>query len=338
MLERWSVSLRVRFAVACGALLALAAEGCRPERPSMSRPAAQAGPRSAAQHLKAREDDPVVARIGGYEVRLSEVRRRFEELPVHVRMRFQSREGRREFLETYLEFLALVHAAQPLSTDAEVVDAVKSEAVTRFLRDQVDRSIRTQDVRDDEVQAYYESHRHEFERPEQFEVRQVVVRDAALAARIAWRAAKRTASPGADPVEEFSRLVERFSEDPVTRRRNGVVGRFPWMQADGPPPVPEPVVEAAARLEHLYQIAGPVEAPDGYHILFAARRFEAVAQSLEQARPVIVERLMDERKARRRREFIEDLVARSTVEVDPVVARTVREQAAGAVPDAENPK
>ncbi len=327
-------SLIVPVFAAGGAALVL---GCRPDRPE----APQAGATSLAGSQgpgweQDRHDDPVVAEVGGYEVRLSEVRRQLEELPVFVRMRYQSPESRREFLESWVEFLALTWAARDegLDRDPQVVDALKSEVASRYLRDRVDATVSTRDAPEEWIRSYYEQHRHEFVRPEQREVRQVVVRDPDQARRVAFRARKRAAAAGADPVEEFTRLVRAHSQDPRSREADGVVGRFPWVDP-GAPPVPPSVVEVAAGMQSLFEVRGPVPSPEGYHILFVSRMYQPIDQGFEEARPFIVERWMERERERLRRERIEAILARARVEVDGSVVDAVRSGATGRRPEGE---
>ncbi len=305
--------------------------GCRPERPDARQAGVTAPARSQGPVLeRAGEDEPVVAEVGGYAVRLSEVRRHLEELPVFVRMRYQSPESRREFLESWVEFMALTWAAREegLDRDPRVVDALKSEVASRYLRDRVDASVTTRDAPEEWVRSYYEQHRHEFVRPEQREVRQVVVREPDLARRVAFRARKRAAATSADPLEEFTRLVRAHSQDARSREADGVIGRFPWVDPGGPP-IPSSVAEVATGMQSLFEVAGPVPSPEGYHILFVSRVYQPINQGLEEARPSIVERWMKTERERLRRERIEAILAGARVEVDEAVAAEVR---AGAVP------
>lgn len=316
---------------------AVVAGACKPAPPEARQAGATSRAGSQGPGLEQdRGDDPVVAEIGGYEVLLSEVRGHLDELPVFVRMRYQSPESRREFLESWVEFLALTWAAREdgLDRDPQVVDALRSEVASRYLRDQVDATVTTRDAPEEWVRSYYEQHRHEFVRPEQREVRQVVVRDPDLARRVAFRARKRAAAAGADPVEEFTRLVRAHSQDPRTREADGVIGRFPWVDP-GAPPVPPSVAEVATGMQSLFEVGGPVPSPEGYHILFVSRIYQQIDNGFEKARPSIVERWMERERERLRRERIEAILARTRVEVDGSVADAVRSGAMGGRPEGE---
>lgn len=296
--------------------------GCKPERPEMPRVWTSAAVGRAVGEGEGH--DPVAAKIGDYEVRLSEVRKYYEEMPVHVRLRHQSPQGRREFLEAFVQFLALTWIAREggLDRDPVVVDALKSALVSRHLRERVDAMVTTENAPQEWLHSYYEQNRHEFIRPEQREVRQVVVRDADLARRVAFRARKRASQPGADPIEEFSRLVSKYSEDERTREASGVIGRFPWVDP-GHPPLPPVVADMATRMQSLFEVAGPIASPEGHHILFVSRVFPAFEQAFEKARVAIVERWMERERARLRREYVEAVLARAKVEVDETVVADV---------------
>lgn len=295
---------------------------CKPERPTLDRTTFRGITSGASEG-----DDPVVAEIAGYPVHLSEVRDQIEDLPVFNRIRYQSPEARRQFLEAWIQFLALTWAARQegLERDPEVVDALKSEMVVRYLREQVDPLVTTTDIPEEWVRAYYDQHRHEFVRPEQREVRQVVIRDPERARRIAFRAKKRTSQPGVDPVEEFTRIVRTHSEDPRARATDGVIGRYPWADPEDPP-VPEHVVSAASRMRELFEVSDPVASPEGFHILFVSKVFPATNLGVEEARLTIVERLLERERNRVRGERVREVLARADVRVDESVVARVQSQ------------
>jgi parvulin-like peptidyl-prolyl isomerase len=307
------------------ALAVGAAAGCRPERPVDAPPepsAAKAGAATSRRGL-----DVVVARIGDREITLGEVEERLESLPVFVRVRYQAPERKIEFLENYVEFLALALAAEAegYGSDPAVVDAVKVEVVDRHLRDLVDRSVRTSDITDDRVAAYYAARPELFHQPPRVEVAHVRLPDRETAAKVVFRARRMMEGPKVDTRDVFSGLAKQYSDDAATREAGGTLGMFPRMPGDAGVP---PEVEAAAlRLREVGDVSDPVESPDGWHVLFLADRKPAVDLSLEQARPRIVASLMDAERDRLRREVVAGALARPGVRIDEAAALAVIEQA-----------
>lgn len=288
--------------------------GCKPERPTYQ------GPLKPQALTTRGEENPILATLGGYEVTLAEAQAWLGELPVYARIRHQTPESKREFLEALLEFLAFTWAARRdgIDKDPQVVDGLKSQLVEEFLAQEVDHKVAAAGAPEEWVRTYYEEHKHEFIRPEQREIRQILITDARLAERIAFRARKRTNFQGADPIDEFVKLVEAYSQDEATRRRGGVVGRFPWVER-GPSPLPKEVEQVAEGMRELFEVKGPVPSGQGFHILFVSKIFAPVEKSLEAARPEIVEKWIQQERRRLRQAYITELMKAVQVEIDEVV-------------------
>jgi parvulin-like peptidyl-prolyl isomerase len=278
----------------------------------------------AAAREQAESREVVVARIGAREITLGEVQDRLDSLPVFVRMRYQSAERKLEFLEAYVQFqvLALAADAEGLGAAPSTRDALKTDLAERFLREQADATVKTTDIPEERVVEYFRTHPDEFSRPEQSEVLGIRVKDKALAEKVAFRARRKVEGGGADARPLFVELVEKHSDDEATRRAGGEYGRFPRLPSE-PRKVPAAVEEAASKLTAPGDLAGPIEAEDGFHVLFAARRVPAVEQTLDSARTQIVSTLMDARRAQVRRELIDGLVARAGVTIDEAAFRKV---------------
>lgn len=297
-----------------------AAAGCRPDRPAGEAP--QAAPPVEAPRSGSR--DVVVARIGERTITYGEIEDRLAALPVFVRMRYQSPERKVEFLEAYVQFqvLALAADAEGIGAEGAVRDALKTEIVDRYLRDHVDAKVLTTDIPEERIVEYYRTHLFEFRRPEQSQVLHIRVADRALAEKVAFRARRGTAAAGADGRDHFASLVVKYSDDESTRSSGGDIGLFPRLSSD-PRKVPAAVAEVASRMTEVGEVRGPVEAEDGFHILYLAARTPAVDLTLDQARPQIVAKLMDELRERTRREVVQGLLASARVEVDEAVFRKV---------------
>ena len=301
-------------------VLVVAVAGCRPEKPDQ-RP--EERPPEQVTKSRSATGDEVVARIGSRAITLGEVEDRLAALPVFVRVRYQAPERKIEFLEAYLEFqvLALAAQARGLAQDPEVVDAVKADLVERLLAERSDVTVRTADIPEDAIHAYWDAHPEEFRRPAQVRVWHARMQDEAQAGKVAFRIRRTVEIGEGDVPEAVARLIGQSTDDEATRKTAGDLGFFPRVGA-GDRPVPALVEEAAARLDE-HQVAGPIKAEDGWHVLFAASRRPAIDIPFDQARPRIVAALMDTERDRRRVEVVERALAAADVKVDDAAVRAV---------------
>lgn len=297
--------------VAAALALAMVAFACKPDRPSGQRTEHRIEKKVSAV------EETVVARIGERTITFGELEERLEALPVHSRMRYRSTERKLEFLESYLQFqvLALVAESQGYARHPDVLDALKNDMVERYLRTEVDLKVKTTDVPESDIVAYYESRTWEFVRPAQGRFQHLRVQDEALAKKLAFRIRHILESTNRDPVEEFAEFVSVHSDDESTRESGGDIGLLPRVGPDSPA-VPEAVERAAVGMNTPLTISPVVQADDGFHVLFLTEMRPAIDLSLDQARPRIVAHLMDEIRMQRRRELAGRLRDEADVRVD----------------------
>ncbi len=313
---------RIRYLLATLLAIAIVAPGCKPQRPTGK--AAEA-PVAAMKSGEAR--DWVVARLGDRDIPFGELQDVLESLPVFARMRYQSPERRRDFLEAYVQYVVLGLAAESegYGKDPVVLERLKADLVDRFLRDRVDLKVRTTDIPEPAILAWYEAHPHEFKAPVRRRIAHLLLKDRATAEKIAFRVRKTLEDTDKNPLQEWERFVQRLSEDPVTKGTGGDLGLFPRLpgQEAG---VPEAVVTAALGLSEPFQVSGAIEAGDGFHVLFLRGQVPAIDETLEQARPRIVERLLEAERARLREALLADLARRDGTKVNEDVAAVVAAQ------------
>ncbi len=303
----------------CALLCGLAClSSCKPARPTGTSTSPV-----AAVHEEGVEA-LTVARIGDRLIRFGEIEDRLDLMPVFVRVRHQSTERKLEFVEAYLQFtvLGLEAEARGLGRDGRVIDVQKDDLGERWLRRSVDLTVKTSDVADDDIVARYRSRWLDFNRPQQLRIRQVFVRERALADKLAFRIRKTMESTDANRVEMFEGFVDRWSEDPVSKAAGGAIGRFPRVGNEGPE-VPVDVAVAAAAMTEPLSVSGVVEATDGFRILFVEAIEPAFEKSLEQARPEVVADLMGRERTRLRRERLDAVRNEIGVQVDDEEVRRV---------------
>ncbi|HOI10602.1 MAG TPA: peptidylprolyl isomerase [Myxococcota bacterium] len=297
---------------------------CKPARPSGA---------SEAPVVAGAQDgtgDLTVARIGERLIRFGEIEDRLDGMPVFVRVRHQTTERKLEFLESFLQYtvLALEAESRGLGRDGRVIDALKDDLGERWLRRAVDLTVKTSDIPEEAVRAEYEARRLDFQRPAQARVRQVFVRDRALADKLAFRIRRTLEASDGDLVALFEGFVAQWSEDPESKRNGGSIGRFPRVGDEGPA-VPDAVAAAVAAMTQPLVPSGVIEAPDGFRILLVEAFDPPVDKTLEQARPEIVADLMGRERTRLRRARLDALRTEIGVRVDEDALRRVVEGRAG---------
>ncbi|NOZ00524.1 MAG: hypothetical protein GXP54_01370, partial [Deltaproteobacteria bacterium] len=302
------------FPVGLAAAIAVLLPGpaCKPTRPAITH---------VQGAVTSKEPDQrVVARIGDREITVQELRKRLDAMPVYVRMRYRSAERRREFLESYVEFEVLALEAQRLgyASDPEVVGALKSAAVERFLKEKVDSRVHRDQITEQMVRDWYETHLELYHRPAQFRVSHILLDDPVLAGKVHFRAVKLCGQPGADPREEFTKLVKEYSKDKATLNTGGDIGFFP-RKGNGaghvPSKVSAEVADVAGKMRSIFEVSDVVKDADGYHILFASSRRPSVDKSLDQARAEIVPLLMERKREDQRKEFVNRLMKKARVRI-----------------------
>jgi len=289
--------------------------GCRPDRELLLK--THAGPSAEATGAEGVKDSPVVARIGDRSIMFEEVSSNLDALPMFVRMRYQAPERRLEFLEAYIEYqlLALDASRRGMAGDSLVVDELKHDLVDRYLRENVDAAFRSADVSREDLERVYNQNLDRFNRPAQKRVLRIVVADRLEAARLAFRAAELTRQASGDPVEVFRGLAKPPLAPPGVAMKLEDLG-FLHEGSPAAAGLPEPVVLSAMMLGELYSVGGPVEAPDGWSVLFLAEERPAVAIPFEQASSDVAGMIVDERRLEARRALAASLRAGREVTVD----------------------
>ena len=212
-------------------------------------------------------------------------------------MRYKSPERRLEFLEAYVEFqvLALAAAAEGLGSDPKVVDVLKRDLASRYLIENFDLKQRTTDISEDVIREFYDSHPWVFSHPAQNHVFRILCSDRTQAAKVAYRVRSLVESATGDPLDVFREHVARSSVDPAAFRTSGDIGIYPSAGGSSAS-VPVQVAAAAEALDTLHQVSDPVEAPDGWSVLFLARQIPPVSKDIDQARAEIAGMILDARR------------------------------------------
>jgi len=245
---------------------------------------AQAGPAPAAPAA----EDPLVAKVDGEELRLSDVAATAADLlpqqlrgvPPATLMQMLPPEVSRQLVDRAITERALVIAARAagLDKDEEVRQRVRRAEEQELQQALLSREVNAQ-VTEQAVRARYDQEAARRRGEEEVRARHILVQTEAEA-----RAALAEVKGGAD----FAEVAKRLSKDPGSRESGGDLGFFKKSDM-----VPE-FAEAAFAMQPGQVSSAPVRSPFGWHIIKLEERRTAPVPSFEEARQQIERKMMEE--------------------------------------------
>jgi peptidyl-prolyl cis-trans isomerase C len=263
-----------------------------------------------------------VARFGGDRVTAEELERRFLEMSPYSRARYQTVEQKRDYVDGMVRFELLVQEAvrRGLANDPEVVESTKKVMVQRLLQKELDQD--PPPLTGAELQAEYDRHRSDYQRPEMVRLSHIFFAapagDAALRARKLAQAKDALAQAlalNAIDFAAFGKLAQQLSEDPRTKPLDGDL-RYLTREELAAQHGAE-VAAASDELKAVGQVLPRVlETDRGFHVLKLRGRQPAVNLSLADVKAQLEGKLRYERRTAHFEQFLEDLKKRSGYQVD----------------------
>jgi parvulin-like peptidyl-prolyl isomerase len=218
-----------------------------------------------------------------------------------------------------------------LDQDPEIRQKIKEILKQKLFEEQIQKKVMERKIAPPELQAYYEAHGDEFNRPAEARVADVFIavpkaaspdQRAELKQKAEQVLAEALAVP--NPRAGFSRLVRDYSDMPQTHAK-GDTGFF---SPEGKPAGIDPgIVEAAFKLEKNGDISTAViEAADGYHIIMLTSRRPAFNKPFEQVASYLERRIKSEEINKRREEFLQELTAKAKIVIDEKAVAEIQEK------------
>jgi len=279
----------------CLAALALCA--CKPNPGPGRKPAARPGP------VLARVDDTEITAAD-----LQDVLARYSHMPF-VLARYSTPEKKRELLDSLVRYELMAREAlrRGYDRDPDVQRIAKKQMVAQFEKWEINDKLRAEDVPPADIEKYYREHQPEFVRPEEVRVSQILVHEATAARRIAAEA-----KTGRNDAKSFRDLVERYSEDQDSKPRAGDLTFFDRKTTREP----KALVDAAFAMTQVNDVVGPISSDKGFHILKLTERRPEVMRPLADAKLDIQKRLLEQMRAQKKRELVEEARKSIRVEID----------------------
>jgi peptidyl-prolyl cis-trans isomerase C len=198
-------------------------------------------------------DDParlekVVARVGDTEITVGDIE---ERLKRHMRPgMFEDREKLEQLVEAMVDRELLVQEARrrKLHENKRVVDHLKRILYNQMQTKYVSEQMPLDSITDEEIRAYYEEHRDEYNQPTLVRAYHVMLSDEQEAREVLEQVKREEMD-----LRQFKVLAGEKSEDPATKKRGGDLRYFTaggkvWTSEET---VPEEVAEAAFSVEIL---------------------------------------------------------------------------------------
>lgn len=208
----------------------------------------------------------VLAQIGKTLITKAEIDALIETLPPEFKMRVETTDQKKRFLETYVQANILAMEAKAQNIDKKKAMQTRIEYVVmgllaqEYSKDVIAKASKTTDA---EVKKYYESHKAQFTTPAMVAAKHILVKmnapvkpEEEKAALAKIEGVKKELDGGAN----FEKAAEKYSDDPGSKSKGGDLGLFSKERM-----APE-FAQAAFALKKG-EVSNPVKTVYGYHII-----------------------------------------------------------------------
>ena len=292
--------------------------------PKIAQPGAgPTAPPQSAEELKA-----PLAKIDDVTITLGELQERINRQSPYIRARYTSLEQKKDFLDSMVRFeiLAKEAARRGLDKDPEVVRTMKQVMIQKLMRDEFDAKVTADTISDDEMKKYYDANVAEYVKPEEVRASAIILKNKAQADRVVLEA---KGEPGKTN-KGFRDLVTKYSADEETKLRGGDLRYFDLAGHDVPPAVSK----AAFALANTGDVSGVVDAGTGnFYILKQTGRRKSMTKTFDDAKAQIRNKLFRDKRLQAQKDFIDNLRAKATIEVNDANLAKVRVDTSSAVDD-----
>ncbi|MFH0793345.1 MAG: peptidyl-prolyl cis-trans isomerase [bacterium] len=243
----------------------------------------------------------VYATVNGQPIEYNMIEQAYRERETQAAAEGVPAPAKQDFFQAYIDGTLLLQYAKKNGLDKDPAYLEKLDELQRQLL--VEHALQRQisenvTVTDQEIEQYYNDHPAEFATPEKIQVRHILVatREEAEAALVRIRAG-----------ESFHDVAEEVSIH-ASRRLGGVLPPF----ARG---ANNPAFEEAAFALKVGELSSIVKTDLGYHIIEKTAEIPAKRRTLDEVRSEIVVKLLADKRAHARENFLGQLRAGSQIEV-----------------------
>lgn len=256
-----------------------------------------------------KSSETVVVRVGKGKVTAEEMEARLKSIPPHIAQQYEGDEGRKKFLEGFIEEETWYQAALEAGVDKdEEVQRQVQDAVRRvIIQNYFARELQPYTVfTEEELRKIYEDNIAEYTKPRELKVRHIMTRTEAEAER-----ARKRLLAGAD----MEALAREVSADEYTTKDGGLIGYVAEHSALIPYVGSCPEMTAAIDSLPLMAVSQVIKSPRGFHVLRVEEVIPESPLPFEKVKETIRRLKQPEHEAKVRAERLEDLKKRLGVTV-----------------------
>jgi len=307
--------INFNLSLALCALLA-AAIGCKAKEPEKAKPAVrEVTPPDKKYGLTDEQQKQTLVKVGDTTITLGEFAERLGGQSPYLRARYNSPERRREFLDNMVRFelLALEASKRGFDKQDDVARVRKQMMVQQMMQDLFDKEgLKLSDIKNEEIEAYYEKNKAEFDKPAQVRASHIQFKDKAAAEK-----ALKQLQAKPDDMELFRKLAQQLNQDPATKDSYGDLHFFSEKKdaSEGTEaPRPDAVRKAAFGLDKVGALYPEVvQSESGFHVVKLTGKRDAMKRSLDDARRLIQNRLWRQKREEAIDKFVSDLRSKENV-------------------------
>lgn len=243
-----------------------------------------------------------LAKVDSVVITVGEFQERINRQSPYIRARYTSLEQKREFLDNMIRFEVLAKEAfeRGFDKDPEVIRTMKQVMIQKLMKAEFENKVNPDDITEEEMRAFYEEHRDEYNKPEEVRVSAIILDNRARAKKVAEEAL----GDKGETNKGFRDLVNTHSVDEGTKIRGGDLRYF----SDDTTEVPKPVVEAAFAIGRTGDVVGPIDAGNGkYYIIKQTGKRKEISKAFEDVERQIKNRIFREKRTDAQKDFLENL-------------------------------
>ena len=249
--------------------------------------------------LENRKDDPVLAVVNGYKIRVSNFKKQMAALPEFYQA--YAAANRSQFLRDLIDRELVYQKARrsPYAGSAHLRERLEELKKDLLVQEYVQKEIlENPDIPEREMKQYYQTHPMDFIQPASVHLYEIMVSDLKTAENIVEKFRKG---------DGFEDLARNYSEAP-SRSRGGNLG----FVREGSLPIQ---LERVAFQLPPNGLSSPLKTEDGYYLLMARQKIPSRHLSYEESVPLIKKILSSKQGEENFTNFLKNLRARSRIKV-----------------------
>ena len=284
--------------------------GCQKKAEDEKTPAVDVAPNASGKQAQSSDElNAPLATVDGVVITVQEFQDQLNRQSPYVRARYNSKEEKKNFLDTLITVEVMAKEAQrrELDKDPEVVRTMKQVMIQKLSKEAFSAQTIRDSITDADLQAYYKQHESEYRRAAQVRASAIVVDDKAVADKLAVEAKAQEGRSHSG----FRDLVTKHSVDAASKEAGGDLGYFGKDSTE----LPKPVIDAAFGLDNG-KISGVIAAGDGrFFIIKATGARPALEKSFEDVKGQIQTRVLRDKQVDAQKQFVDGLKSKATIEV-----------------------